>query len=479
MDQKQSLELFQRGRDAWNSWADEMIAERRVLEESGVWETNRFLWNKETRKWHEKAKADFRNVEFSTWADFRSFRFPGDALFQGAIFPKGGNFVSSEFLNAAMFCELEAGDLCVFSSVTFYGTTFFHNATFKGEARFRSAKFLGNDYANFEDARFMGLAHFGSVRFATYASYDRATFSEVARFDKALFSKGAGFYNVAFTRYAIFNEAQFSRDVAFNHSVFEEGGYFGLSSFNRHAGFSAVRGKALILNHPKFKCVPDFTGAHFEEAPVLDDVDLEPERLRNASEDRLRVGLPERWRALRRLAIQGHDHERELLFFKGEIVARRGTRDTWRHLWFWIGWIYQIVSDFGRSMTRPLLGLGIGIIAFACFYAVPNNAIWEQPFAHSIPCQVGSGDVRLATLLLSLHNAVPVTGIASTGKVQQTYACLYGLEVNRALMQEALTGGNTPIVPDGVALVGFCQSVVSAVFVFLVLLAVRNRFRIR
>ena len=479
MNQRQSFELFQKGKDAWNTWADEMLAERKALDESGGWTTNRHLQNARTSAWYEQTKADFRDTEFPTWADFTQFRFPGHALFRSSSFPKGGNFASSEFLKDANFLDSEFGDLSIFGSVTFRGTTCFRRVTFKGEARFRDAKFSDLcDDVNFEEAQFIGPAHFGRVQFQAYSSYERATFSDLARFDEALFSAGANFHNVTFSRYANFYKVQFLRDAAFDHSVFGDAVYFGRSPFVGRAGFGGVSGKALMLYRPKFECLPDFTGAHFEEAPVFDNIDLRPERFRHASNDRASVDAPERWRALRRLAVQGHDHERELLFFKGEMMARRGTRDTWTNPLLWAGWMYQILSDFGRSLTRPLLALAITVAAFACLYALPNDAVVEGPLARAIPCQAGSGDVRMATLVLSLHNAIPVAGIASTGKLPQAYACVYGLNADIASTLGPSASKTAPIVPDGVVLLGFCQSVVSAVLVFLALLAVRNRFRI-
>ena len=167
---------------------------------------------------------------------------------------------------------------------------------FKSETYFRGSKFSSRDDVNFEEAQFMGLAHFGSVKFQAYPSYEWATFSGVARFDEVSFSRGASFHSVTFVRHTIFSNAQFSRDVAFDNSVFEDAVFFGRSSFVGRAGFSGVSGKALMLDHPTFECLPDFTGAHFDEAPVLDQIDLQPERFRNASDERTRVGAPERWR---------------------------------------------------------------------------------------------------------------------------------------------------------------------------------------
>ena len=113
MNQTQSMELFEKGEHAWNTWADARIAEKKALEESGVWITNRDLHNKQTSAWHEQTKADFSGIDFQAWADFRSFRFPGHALFQGASFPKGGNFAESEFLHDADFLDSQFGDACI------------------------------------------------------------------------------------------------------------------------------------------------------------------------------------------------------------------------------------------------------------------------------------------------------------------------------------------------------------------------------
>ena len=105
----------------------------------------------------------------------------------------------------------------------------------------------------------------------------------------------------------------------------------------------------------KFGTVPDFTEAHFEEAPKFDNVELKPVRLQNLEAIEAETSYPSRWRALRRLAIQAHDYERELQFFKGEIIARRGAEDKLTHARFWFGWLYQLLSDFGRSMGRPFV----------------------------------------------------------------------------------------------------------------------------
>jgi len=50
------------------------------------------------------------------------------------------------------------------------------------------------------------------------------------------------------------------------------------------------------------------------------------------SQDSYLRDVPARWRALKRLAIQGHDTDRELQFFSGEVRSARFAGD-WRLPW--------------------------------------------------------------------------------------------------------------------------------------------------
>jgi hypothetical protein len=165
--------------------------------------------------------------------------------------------------------------------------------------------------------------------------------------------------------------------------------------------------------------VPDFIQAHFEEAPRLDNVNVVGRmvvpyaapagevttppsegatRLRRLALTCKRIGregwrichpawtyprrwsagairrvfrancdIPARWRALKRLAIQAHDQDREHEFFAGEIRSARFATDwplpwpVWKaNAWlgffrFWFGLFYGLTSNYGRSVARPAL----------------------------------------------------------------------------------------------------------------------------
>jgi uncharacterized protein YjbI with pentapeptide repeats len=360
MNHEKTIALFKLGQEEWNKWAEGMLAKKRALEEKGLW----LGGNKEKSEWIEEAKADFTNFQFPYYV-FAGFIFPGDATFSGA---------------------------------TFTGNTTFSGATFTGDANFPSATFTGG--ATFYGATFIGHANFSG-----------ATFTDNATFSGATFTGGATFYGATFKKHAFFAEAKFNNVADFRLCTFE-----GLYTNFRNAcfhqanfmGINVVRG--FDLCGAIFVLLPDFIQAHFSEAPRLDDVlidqDASPDNKTKMRTSQRKLGpslflflnnklgpifrwgirffhaekirdddtvIPNKepgdktpcakWRALRRLAVQGHDHENELTFLAGEIRARRGMEDKpWSAAWLF-GWLYELLSDFGGSIGKPFCGC------------------WDQPLA--------------------------------------------------------------------------------------------------
>ena len=72
---------------------------------------------------------------------------------------------------------------------------------------------------------------------------------------------------------------------------------------------------------------------------------------------------------------------------------RRWLVDKPWHALFYFGLLYELLSDFGRSVLRPLLGWVLG---------------------------------------LSLRNALVLPGGGSATRLDQIYACLYGIYGNTA-----------------------------------------------
>jgi hypothetical protein len=89
VNKEETLALYEQGRDAWNAWAEKMLADRTALEAAGAWKN--------------ASKAYFEEHSFDTEADFRGFIFPGDAGFGGATFRGTAWFGLSVFNCSADF----------------------------------------------------------------------------------------------------------------------------------------------------------------------------------------------------------------------------------------------------------------------------------------------------------------------------------------------------------------------------------------
>jgi len=428
MNREDTLALFEQGKEAWNKWAAELEARRN-----------------DSDAWADEAKVDFVDHVFEDDADFSGFDFPGTAVFE--------------------------------------------NPSFKSDAWFTGANFKG--IAGFTGANFKGDAWF-----------DNANFKGFAWFDNANFKGFAGFVSAAFEGYSIFA-----------NSVFERG-----------ADFTAARAvSAFDLQRATFRETPDFAQASFSEAPRLDTIRIEPRRFRHRIYDavkwyhkrhrftvRLRIlgfmsrreaalladEIParliavfkgdadqaDRWRSLKRLAVQGHNHALEQRFFREELRARRWVEDRPWHAAYLFGYAYQVFSGFGRSVAIPLFWWTAGLFGFAGYYL--GRCLGEDRWLDGVAgmwrriaeyfsgdplamtCSIGATDPGAAALGLSLHRGfAALSGLR--GKLGEFHACLYG------------GTAKAPVVPDAVAFVGVGQSVYSAIMIFLLLLAVRNHFRIK
>ena len=98
----------------------------------------------------------------------------------------------------------------------------------------------------------------------------------------------------------------------------------------------------------RFKQVPAFNQADFKQAPDLDDVRVSASVLLARGD----AELIARYRAIRRMAIQGADYEREQMAFKGELRSRRWTTDKWWHFGTWFGLLYDRPCGL-RALHRP------------------------------------------------------------------------------------------------------------------------------
>jgi hypothetical protein len=528
MDQKQTLELWARCEGArletkaagksdddahaaatavWNAWAQPLLDQRKAMEAAGTWKAEIDCrgslegGNPETTAWLERARAVFSTEKckhaFETHVSCSGWVFPGTARFDGA---------------------------------TFAGTAWFERATFTGDSRFALAKFKG--YGTFENAHFIRAASFQAVQGETGFSLAGARFSEVPDFIQANFFQAPRLDNVVVA-------PKFSQ--AYPHKAADDSTQLQLWCLWLHSWWSY------------------------------------PWRWIAGCQRRLEKGdrdIPARYRALKRLAIQGHDHEREQVFHAGDITSSRFTTDwplpyirrpgwwqiahegpvarddkgkvtktetkpwrVWadwalRRLWlpaglavgpftadglsgffrFWFGLAYGLISNFGRSVLRPLLAWVMLLLVSAGIYLSANPDVqevavgkasvvlpytfddwWLATFTATeramkegqacvrdsvtikgLPEPVRAmTDARTEALFLALGAGLVLGDIGAPDASVRTYGCLYGLTPTEA--------NKRAVVPYPSYVAGWIvgQKLASAILLFLFGLAVRNMLKMK
>jgi len=261
--------------------------------------------------------------------------------------------------------------------------------------------------------------------------------------------------------------------------------------------------------------VPDFTQSTLHRDPRLDNVTVKRgsvigpvwREARDEDEHWKLLGIrtirhridrdaPAKFRELKRFAIQGEDHRSELQFHAHEIRTARFVTDWFHHPRFWFGVGYELISNFGRSIIRPLLAWGLLVTVFAGIYLgisaemngrAPDYASLA-PYGGMQPClsvapvedkrvlraQAGIAATTSASAeawSLALKNGFVFIDWDRAEAARRTYGCLFGLTSD---------GGNTyPVVPRAVSIWGLVQNVLSAVLIFLLLLGIRNLLKLK
>lgn len=485
MDKEESLALYGKGRDAWNSWANDMLAKKAELEKYEPWQMDDtgHRISEVTKVWERNSRVVFSEHSFEEDADFSGFVFPFAVCFNKVIFKANADFRVAIFsydviFRNAVFCvdadftETKFKRFTDFSKATFRHYAVFYDAIFSGKASFRGSVTFCSD-AEFQKATFSGKAMFENAKFRGNVKFEDATFIGEALFYKAEFSGAAIFDDTKFGGATWFNDAIFSNSLNFDRSLFETVASFRNASFKGRSSFIAIEGKSYFsFEDAKFHVAPDFNQAHFTEAPQFDNADFS-----NAQQSK--GNFSSSWRSLKRLAIQGHDHERELMFFAEEIKSQRGIQDkALPHLidyintnnkdtlWpggarYWLGYLYEYSSNFGRSVMLPLFWLLA--LGFLFYWVYLGYSIDPKP-QESISCNQSE-----AAVYLSVRSALPFLPATSYSEnLSRSYACLYGKNSDEK--------ENTP---NAIVFISIFQTILSTILIFLLLLALRNHFRIK
>jgi uncharacterized protein YjbI with pentapeptide repeats len=355
---------------------------------------------------------------------FSGFNFPAGMIdFGGAVFPLSG--VSFEGVNFN-YCEAQSNPRVVS----------FNGAEFKGVADFNNAKFINMDSAEYA----AGLLSFNNTTFLNEVSFRKAEF-------------GYLFVN--------FNHMVFEGAVDFSEAVFVKTFCsFAFSSFKEHANFSFLNNptsikkltfshstfeKSLSLQGSEFSIPVEFVGASFRNQLSLDGVIFSIKR-RLGGRPVNHIVNPDSFRRLKDIALDASDHWKSLQFHAEEQRDRRWQGRQEKST-FLLSYLFDSLSGYGQSVIKPLLGLTLTIIVFTCIYAgkvkgaIYGSKLW-QVFVYSAD---------------NSFPFIPVSKLAREAKIER----LFGRSPPPELFDWMVLQGG-----------------LSFVFIFLIGLGLRNRFKI-
>jgi hypothetical protein len=431
------------------------------------------LWDKYKGKFQNPPNSsldiDLENLVIHNFS-FEYFIFPNKTSFKNSIFVENKSFKNSVFF-----------EITNFNNSCFCNFTSFQHSVFKNDADFSGSKFC--EPIDFTKVVFYGSANFYSSKFEGYADFSRCRFMSSDDFHNAYFKDESDFSNVIFDSFSLFQGSKFEENTYFNHSSFSNdaifwnatfimGAFFNNTVFKDYADFGCNSTKNSNDDDSKFRSITDFSYANFfgpadftnrffsdqtnfdhicffTEAPNFAETTLhEATTWHNVqwpptpTDPGEALRMADAYAHLRRRANSIQNHEAELDFFAREMRAKRAA--VGGASGFLIT-LYEWSCNFGQSVSLPvfwLLGLLTGL----------------PPVYH---------------LLLQAAGMRGIDPVDLYGFSAASLGGFFGMRkefVSAAFMER---------LPDLAVFLSGCQSVLGAALLFLIGLALRNRFRIK
>lgn len=329
-----------------------------------------------------------------------------------------------------------SGSAIDFRWFIFPGKTRFYRNYFQSWVWFGANIFYG-------DLEFSSCIFKSWVGFFSNQALDKpCKFLGTSRFRDNIFHDGVHFTKAEFLGLADFEYSQFSGLVQMSDARFFEGATFLGASFNM----------GLILNGVEFHRVPDFTFADFKVPPAIPR-QLIDKGIGNAVDNSRRNALSTptleaAYRALKRISNANQDWASEKEYFILEQGQRSNTSIGHKVLWK----LYKVTSNYGRSIWLPLLWWLIAASIFATAYRTLGSSTYDKSmWDNSIPPEIfiaisqnfpivgrlGSSQFELAvkSLFADNPNLLPVFGLLSIGQgfISALFIFLIGLGIRNTL----------------------------------------------
>jgi hypothetical protein len=391
----------------------------------------------------------------------RGCRFLGPINFHGSTIDFSFDASGAEFFEACDASGIVCGAASTFDEVKFHNSTDFSRSLFSGNLSFRRAIFFSDanfipskfeKRASFQGSIFEGRAIFGgtvaegpiefaATNFKSELHFEDAEFEDYAEFNAITWPKNPHDYCGAF------RNARFSSLCLFDGSGFGPFSAFDKTQFQQSASLDSV---------PEAKAVTSFRAElHALQASQESGGESGPYKSDSAkSLSALEGGC----RSLKAAMAQRADRAREHLLYRFELLARNAQSKTpWQEKW--ASYIYEEVSDYGTSITRPVLWL-IYFWAFMSLVYLGIGVHFGDSSLRSIQTLWDAFDLSLSRVFQ------PLTSWSASN-----------LQDN-ALGLELIGQKDRGLIAFFVRFLGALQSLISIILLFLSGLALRRRFQI-
>lgn len=457
--------------------------------------------------------VDFSYTDWDNEKDFSGFVFPVCTNFSFAKFGNGVNFYSATFDELADFTSATFGSSVLFTFTTFSNVADFTSATFGFWVRFTSAIF--GVFAIFKSARFGSAAIFTSTTFGGRADFTSTTFSNGADFCSTTFDYGTDFISTTFGDNANFYSATFGNNTLFTSAKFGEFACFISTTFGDNTDFTKAifsntekRNGVTMFEHSNFKDInfseakfdgdssfrhakftqdADFSDAVFTKVPKFAGCEVDgvlkftnakwPELASHAKNydknSKYFANLSIDYSQIKRKMEEIKLHNYELFFHGKELEAKiyDKTTPSLTRLAFLTRLdyrFYRFTSNFGQSIIRPFFGLLLCIVFFTICYLSIFAKDYSNVCDNNLGCELASNwvenDSFTKAFYAVLHNSVPL--IPNDSAISKI---ILGLK----------EGKDTDFNLMAYSSIRFLNVLFSTIFLFLIGLGIRNRFRMR
>lgn len=380
-------------------------AEGTIHFQSCIFDNSRFIFD----NFEFTNKIDFSNVTFiNSYLSFCEAKLMGSSDTRIGQAPHG---VSLEFSNC------NADD----TTFDFSGSRIKNDFLLEGNGKYKKCEF------NFEKIKLNGMAQFLTTFINSRLYLDDAVMSEF-RFHSNVFDSMLSFAFAEFKENIFFKPDQYNGNnkLSFWGATFHKGSHFGQFQ----------------------SCDPiDFRNSEFSRTPVFGNfqLDLRKESVKYGAFQRaIDIEDSSRFLRLKKLAKDADNHALALDCYANEMRSSYWHTLTGYKLAFY--YLYDWTSNYGRSVSRPFMGLFMFWGLFCSAYWFSRTNLEASPWS---------------SLVMSLGHSIPLYSGAK--------------EARSAGMDDLYLAGID--IPHYVHALTIGQGIISGIFIFLIALALRNMFR--